>query len=773
MANEIDLIVGKEAIAGLDALIAKLTIADELLVKTANDALSVGKNLPKVTTPSGYNNNTNTNKNLEKDVLATQKALQLQTKAWQDLNKQREKGLELQAKEANSYNKVQTALNKLSVSYKDLATRKALGEQLSAKEEARYSRLGTLINKYDSALKTVDATMGKHNRNVGNYTGQFNALGNSINQLSREMPAFANSAQTGFMAISNNIPAFTDAIGQLKQANKDLVASGQAPVSIMEQLGSALFSMNSLISVGVTLLTVYGAKLVEWAFNTDAVKEANEKLNETIKKQTELLEDNIEAIKYQARVDAALSKLKGKTDKEIAEIGKQSNRDVVTETEKEYNLATKELQVFQDNKRKIEQNAGAFYLALIKKNNGDRTKASKEYERYAAYLTDENGKILLKNTTDLYDKLKNANDEMVASSIEADVSLLEKTKKAKEEKIDLNYDETDSVIDLTEALKELKKAQEDINYIRGFDQNALDVKNGQDVTDNGSTGTEGVSNDALFGYTPNIFPDEDNVDKWKDDFDQIAELAQDFNNLIADLNQARFDQQYALLEQQKETALKFAGESEEARIKIEEDYEKRRSKLQRKQAEAAKKQAIFDMTINIAQSVVKTLGQSGFAGIPLSLIVGALGAAQLAVAIATPLPEYFKGTDNAEGGLAWTQEKGAEVITDKHGNIKTLGSNKGAQLTRLSQGDKVYTAEESKQMLFENEYNKMLNINGIKPANSGISADEMRSVLSDTLGAMPKQNVSFDNNGFSSYLIKGGSKTKRTENRASGFGLKF
>jgi len=75
--------------------------------------------------------------------------------------------------------------------------------------------------------------------------------------------------------------------------------------------------------------------------------------------------------------------------------------------------------------------------------------------------------------------------------------------------------------------------------------------------------------------------------------------------------------------------------------------------------------------------------------------------------------------------------------------------------------------------LFENEYNKMLNINGIKPANSGISADEMRTVLSDTLGAMPKQNVSFDNNGFSSYLIKGGSKTKRTENRASGFGLKF
>jgi len=63
------------------------------------------------------------------------------------------------------------------------------------------------------------------------------------------------------------------------------------------------------------------------------------------------------------------------------------------------------------------------------------------------------------------------------------------------------------------------------------------------------------------------------------------------------------------------------------------------------------------------------------------------------------LNAFEKGTDNAPKGLAWTQEKGAEVITDKHGNIKSLGSSKGASLTMLDAGDKVYNAQKSKSII--------------------------------------------------------------------------
>lgn len=59
------------------------------------------------------------------------------------------------------------------------------------------------------------------------------------------------------------------------------------------------------------------------------------------------------------------------------------------------------------------------------------------------------------------------------------------------------------------------------------------------------------------------------------------------------------------------------------------------------------------------------------------------------------LQGFWTGTNYAPEGLAWTQEKGAEIITDKHGNIKSLGSGEGAQLTYLNQGDKVKTASET------------------------------------------------------------------------------
>ena len=86
----------------------------------------------------------------------------------------------------------------------------------------------------------------------------------SLAQITREMPAFANSAQTGFMALSNNIPIFFDAISQVKNLNKELQAQGKPTVSVLQQLAGALFSWQTLLSVGVTLLTVYGKDIVAW-----------------------------------------------------------------------------------------------------------------------------------------------------------------------------------------------------------------------------------------------------------------------------------------------------------------------------------------------------------------------------------------------------------------------------------------------------------------------------------------------------------------------------
>jgi hypothetical protein len=129
--------------------------------------------------------------------------------------------------------------------------------------------------------------MGKHQRNVGNYVSAFNPLSNSINQLTREMPAFTYSVQTGFMALSNNIPIFTDAIGNAIAQNKILQAEGEPTTSVLEQLADATLSWQTLMGVGITLLTVYGEEIGEWISNVtkgskavDSLKESQKQLND-------------------------------------------------------------------------------------------------------------------------------------------------------------------------------------------------------------------------------------------------------------------------------------------------------------------------------------------------------------------------------------------------------------------------------------------------------------------------------------------------------------
>jgi TP901 family phage tail tape measure protein len=64
------------------------------------------------------------------------------------------------------------------------------------------------------------------------------------------------------------------------------------------------------------------------------------------------------------------------------------------------------------------------------------------------------------------------------------------------------------------------------------------------------------------------------------------------------------------------------------------------------------------------------------------------------------LLNFFEvGTMNAPEGMAVVDEKGAEIITDKKGNIKSFGTDSGPRMTYLNSGDKVYTATQTASKL--------------------------------------------------------------------------
>lgn len=263
-------------------------------------------------------------------------------------------------------------------------------------------------------------------------------------------------------------------------------------------------------------------------------------------------------------------------------------------------------------------------------------------------------------------------------------------------------------------------------------------------------------------------------------FKFIGDVAQETINAIIEASMRRFDRERELLKEQKNINLIFAGDSASAKERIEMVYEKKKKEIARKEAQAKKKQAMFNIAMDTAQAIVSIWAQVpkvdfGISAGLLTGIVGALGAAQLAMAASQKIPELYKGTDNASSGLALTQERGAEIITDRKGVVKDWGDNKGARLTMMSAGDKVFTAEKTKKMMFEAEYHNTLKNAGILPTNNNnsISKNDLRDVMVETLGGRPTLNMKFDKGGFGSYITRNGNITRQSEIRGTGKGIEI
>lgn len=133
---------------------------------------------------------------------------------------------------------------------------KALNDLIAKVEELdkQVNKLGTDTQKTGDGLNNLPKKT--HSAAKG-----FDALGNSINQVTREFPAFAFSAQTGFLAVSNNIPILLDSINQLKQANIELAKEGKATIPVFKQVIASLFSWQTALSLLISFTVLYGKEI--------------------------------------------------------------------------------------------------------------------------------------------------------------------------------------------------------------------------------------------------------------------------------------------------------------------------------------------------------------------------------------------------------------------------------------------------------------------------------------------------------------------------------
>jgi len=167
------------------------------------------------------------------------------------------------ANEIKSEQAVRGSMNEMSQS---LGTMRMFYRTLN--EEERNSQFGQELLKriqlVDTKIKELDASIGNHQRNVGNYASHWDGLGFSIQQVARELPSISYGLNTFFVAISNNLPILADDIRRAIAKYKAAVAEGKAATPVWKQIVKSIFSWQTALVGGITLLTLYGNEIADW-----------------------------------------------------------------------------------------------------------------------------------------------------------------------------------------------------------------------------------------------------------------------------------------------------------------------------------------------------------------------------------------------------------------------------------------------------------------------------------------------------------------------------
>ena len=235
-------------------------------------------------------------------------------------------------------------------------------------EEQKNSPMGksflSAIEQADSAIKGLDGSIGNYQRNVGNYARGWNGLNFSIQQLARESPSLAYGPQIFFSAISNNLPILADEIKRAKEEYNAFKAAGQQATPVWKQILSSLVSWQTALTVGITLLTIYGKEIWEW---TKSLLSANSELDKMREKLTEMSAQMSSAIQSEvAQVNAMFEALKrakkGSNEYKVAHDAIMKNygtylKDLKNEKDELLNLETAYLRVADAIRKTAEQKA--------------------------------------------------------------------------------------------------------------------------------------------------------------------------------------------------------------------------------------------------------------------------------------------------------------------------------------------------------------------------------------------------------------------------------
>lgn len=235
---------------------------------------------------------------------------------------------------------------------------------------------------------------------------------------------------------------------------------------------------------------------------------------------------------------------------------------------------------------------------------------------------------------------------------------------------------------------------------------------------------------------------------------ELLNIIQQFGQQQTEAEQIKIDTQRKEID-----ALREAGAiTEKEALARQKKLDQEERTIKRKQAERDKAIAIFTAIINTATAVSKALAIGG----PVyAAIVGALGAAQIALIAARPIPKFAKGKKDRYEGPGEIGEAGMELM-QRDGQLYLA---KKKTLVWLGKDDKVYNPTETKEMLMPVVDKQIMQWQ--PPVQKQPDAKQMAAELAKEIKKLPGTNVSIDENGLKVWVQEGLSRKNYMDKRYS------
>lgn len=182
----------------------------------------------------------------------------------------------------------------------------------------------------------------------------------SMQQIARELPSLAMGPQMFFLAISNNIPMFTDALSSARQEYEALIKAGKKATPVWKQVLSSLFSWQTALAALITLSVVYGKEIGGWVKSLFGVKDAALSVAKAQEKVNESFRNSSSDVAEQVTLVRSLSE----RWKELGD-NMSDKKQFITENKKEFGKLGVEVGNVNDAENLLVDNTDVFIGAMI------------------------------------------------------------------------------------------------------------------------------------------------------------------------------------------------------------------------------------------------------------------------------------------------------------------------------------------------------------------------------------------------------------------------